>query len=409
MNEALEGLFAADFAVKTEAEAEKVIQEQRNHWMSLLQIVRNSLNSLGSEQYAVSALDTLYNQLPTLVGLFQRPHDIDRGFVISGRIPLLMRYGTALEEFARNHPHRMLGAILAEAGDGLSDILIQAQYPSDRLPHLFSPRVQAAATQYSIEKHDEALRTKISGEVEQGLRVHASIVSDNIKITNRTIREFEEKSAQLFERFNSLGAEQQRILEALQEKHRTGMETASHQWSAMMQQAHQDIDAAKALAFEAATFKGAREIWVGKKRKHSWTFGIGLTVLAIVIASAIGVLLSNWHTVLASVPRNTQGEFQASFLVFIVVPVVAAAWVLRIFARWVTNALTLGEDAEQRRAMLETYFSLVGNKDAKMEPSDRILILNAIFRPLPGHQSEDVAPPTLLDLTKEALSTKKVG
>jgi hypothetical protein len=127
----------------------------------------------------------------------------------------------------------------------------------------------------------------------------------------------------------------------------------------------------------------------------------------VLISAGIIVLFANWQAVLAAIPRNNQGEPISSFLVFIVVPVVGVAWVLRIFARWITNSLTLGEDAEQRRAMLETYFSLVGNKDAKMEQSDRILILNAIFRPLPGHQVEDVAPPTLLDLTKDALSGKK--
>jgi hypothetical protein len=87
--------------------------------------------------------------------------------------------------------------------------------------------------------------------------------------------------------------------------------------------------------------------------------------------------------------------------------VIAIAWVFRMVARWVMSSLTLGDDAEQRRAMLETYFALVGDPNAKMEPSDRILILNAIFRPLPGHQSEDVAPPTLTDLIKSEISGKK--
>lgn len=408
MFEPLDGMFGANQVVRTEREADSAITEQRNLWVGLLQRVQSTLQQIGDNN-AVSVIGHILNQLVNYAGLFERPHDPDRGFVVSGLIPLLLRSGTDIDTFATTRPYDLLGVILAEAGDGFSEILRQTGYPLDRQSHLFGSRAQIAATRYLLEKREANLSRRIGSAVQEALGANATLLHQNVDASNRAVRDLESHSAELIAKLEQRNLDHQATLQSIQEVEQARAESVAKEWITFMEQSRRDIEAAKALAFEAAAFRSARQIWLGKKWKHNLTFGIGLFALAAVIASGIVALIYNWETVLAAVPKNGQGEPVASFLVFIIVPLIAAAWVLRIFARLVTNALTLGEDAEQRRAMLETYFSLVGSKDAKMEPSDRILILNAIFRPLPGHQSEDVAPPTLLDLTKEALTAKKAG
>jgi hypothetical protein len=160
------------------------------------------------------------------------------------------------------------------------------------------------------------------------------------------------------------------------------------------------------MAHESAALQGATDIWKTKGMQHGRAFWLGLIVLALVILGGLGVLLYNWREVLEAIPRKPDGDIAYGIVALLAVPVVGVAWLLRIIARLVTNSMTLNEDAQQRKAMLETYFRLVGDPNSKMEATDRILVLNAIFRPLPGHQMEEVSPPTIADLLQERLGKK---
>ncbi len=117
-------------------------------------------------------------------------------------------------------------------------------------------------------------------------------------------------------------------------------------------------------------------------------------------------LIHWWPDLYDAIPKNSNREIITGALFLFAVPLIVLAWPLRILVRVINSAITLGEDTEHRKAMLETYFALVGDKEAGMEPSDRILVLNAIFRPLPG-QSSDVNPPTILELAREVAAGGK--
>lgn len=194
----------------------------------------------------------------------------------------------------------------------------------------------------------------------------------------------------------------------IQEESASEATRRNNEWQEFVQRSTEEIAAARALARESETLKGAAEIWRGKLVRHTLGFWIGLAALAGAVGGALYSIYLFWPALVAALValKKPDGDVPYGLLVLTLVPIIAVAWILRIFSRWVTSAMTLGEDAEQRRAMLETYFRLVGDPDAKMEQSDRILILNAIFRPLPGHQSEDVAPPTLFDLIKGEVKSK---
>jgi hypothetical protein len=182
---------------------------------------------------------------------------------------------------------------------------------------------------------------------------------------------------------------------------------AKEQFDQFLAASKDEIEAARALAHESGALKGATSVWRRKLWKHRLVFSLGFAALAGAVGVSIWQLVSHWHVIIDAIPRKPDGDIAYGTLLFVVLPVIGVAWVARIFAKWVTNAITLGEDAEQRSAMLETYFRLVGDPNAKMEAADRILILNAIFRPLPGFQTEDVAPPTLSDLIKDAVGGRK--
>ena len=124
-------------------------------------------------------------------------------------------------------------------------------------------------------------------------------------------------------------------------------------------------------------------------------------VLFAGIAVGVGAYIyTNIVAIAADIPKDKEGVITYHSLVFFIVPVVAVAWLLRLISRFVSTSLQLRDDARHRDAMLKTYLALVGNKDSKVDEKDRLVMLTAIFRPLPGAQSEDVAPPSIMDLVK---------
>jgi hypothetical protein len=64
--------------------------------------------------------------------------------------------------------------------------------------------------------------------------------------------------------------------------------------------------------------------------------------------------------------------------------------------------VSLAHDARQRHAIIRTYLRLLGDPKKPINEKERILALAALFRPLPGQGLDDVNPPTIADLLKEA-------
>lgn len=85
-----------------------------------------------------------------------------------------------------------------------------------------------------------------------------------------------------------------------------------------------------------------------------------------------------------------------SRLVVITFPLVLYLWVIRLVVRFNTRSLVLHDDARQRQTMMDTYFMLIAQQAASKE--ERGLILNALFRPSPGHGSDNIEPPSFSEL-----------
>jgi hypothetical protein len=96
------------------------------------------------------------------------------------------------------------------------------------------------------------------------------------------------------------------------------------------------------------------------------------------------------------------GDQEYLGLGLLIIPALAVAWLLRFIARLAIQNLALAEDAQQRHAQMTTYLRLLGDTRSPIDKNERILALSALFRPLPGQGPDDVNPPTVADLLKEA-------
>ncbi|MGF0521852.1 hypothetical protein ACQEDT_10115 [Agrobacterium pusense] len=89
-----------------------------------------------------------------------------------------------------------------------------------------------------------------------------------------------------------------------------------------------------------------------------------------------------------------------SRLVIITAPLAMYFWAIKLIVRFNTRSMVLMDDARQRQTTMDTYFHLVEND--KATPEERGLMLNALFKPLPGQGQDNVEPPSFTDLTKRA-------
>ena len=94
-------------------------------------------------------------------------------------------------------------------------------------------------------------------------------------------------------------------------------------------------------------------------------------------------------------------------VVLIGIPAFLMIWILRFIARLLLLNVTLNTDARERAAMTKTFLALMKDEDAKMESADRILILQALFRPSPISSGDDGAPPNWFDVLVNRLDPKK--
>ena len=103
--------------------------------------------------------------------------------------------------------------------------------------------------------------------------------------------------------------------------------------------------------------------------------------------------------------KNMKTENSYIFIAFVVGSIGSVAWVLRIVSKVFSQNLLLWSDAKQRSVMIATYLALQKDGGVQTTESERIIVLNAIFRPVGDQREEDISPPTLADL----LTIRKPG
>jgi hypothetical protein len=85
-----------------------------------------------------------------------------------------------------------------------------------------------------------------------------------------------------------------------------------------------------------------------------------------------------------------------SRLVIITIPLAIYFWAIKLLVRFNARSMMLMDDARQRETMMDVYFHLIEKNGAT--PEERALVLNALFRPAPGHGSENIDPPNFTEL-----------
>ncbi|MCA6101214.1 hypothetical protein J6525_22780 [Bradyrhizobium sp. WSM 4400] len=149
---------------------------------------------------------------------------------------------------------------------------------------------------------------------------------------------------------------------------------------------------------EEVRLRSVSELWQNRARWHRGIAGAALAVFFVAVAALVGYCAMHMDQIVAALPRDKDQHVEYVSIALLAIPALAVGWCLKILARLVHTNSVLGDDSRQRQAMTRTYLALVADSSSQVTTEDRLVMLNAIFRPLPGSQSDEVAPPTILDL-----------
>jgi hypothetical protein len=160
------------------------------------------------------------------------------------------------------------------------------------------------------------------------------------------------------------------------------------------------LSAFKQSLSEEVKLRSASSLWSGRARWHRFVAVISLTAFIGILCAALWYIGTQFKQIVDLLPRDKDSHIEYVSVALLAIPAIGIGWGLKVLARFIQNNSILGDDSRQRQAMTRTYLALVADKDSGVTEKDRLVMLNAIFRPLPGTQVDEVAPPTILDLMK---------
>jgi hypothetical protein len=332
-----------------------------------------------------------------LVNAIQRPDTFrianKEKWYVSGKIPLFSSPSKASAIEA--DPWKVLAVLVVDAGPVLLDIDLPA-----------STQIAVNVSAYQAYKTHRIESREQIADIERRLKEVAQNFSNEAKrarnysiATEKALGDLDDFKLALIEEKNAALSN----LNLHVDEGARRVQKLSEEFHHFLAKGQEQIDAAAKSTVEAGILGEAIAVWKKKVVAHRVLFWVGLGILFggfIAFAQNAPAL---WLEYGQSFRRTEAGDIPYTELIGLLAGLGAIIWLTRIIVRLVFTAQALADDAVQRRAFLETYLRLVRDPDAKMETSDRILVLNAIFRPLPGHQTEDVAPPTIADLIRERL------
>lgn len=180
---------------------------------------------------------------------------------------------------------------------------------------------------------------------------------------------------------------------SLENDHRAAFDKREDDWSNLLVEAKNKIEALKEQVAESMRLATNRNLWSSRTAYHQ------RSMLLSFLAMTVGVLATVAFIAKVALPELepklidmlTRQSYMTPKLILIVLCVIGVAWVLRFVARSIADNMTLRADAAHRQSMLDTYLAMRG--EGLMSDADRSVILNALFRPLPGQSNDELNPP----------------
>lgn len=375
-----------------DAHARELKANQRVYWKSIGTTLIGNLSNYRTSSDALEELKVIFLLIDTHAESLTKIQKTPEAHVVVSSLPLITG-DNAIYSCAHNVPFHTAAAIFAE----LSPLILQGAFGDEnrRFTELGAGCFAALGALYVFEK---CLSSREGPELLDKLKSNASSLLQGLEeksvIYENATRDIEMAHLRLSSTFS---ADTDKAL------------------SKFERDAAAKVDAYLNAQRELDKIRRPVNLWSDNARKHRWSFRLGLVgLLATVGLSGFGLLvyLPDMLDSLGFIKSGSAEQFTPAStltLAIFIALVAAAGFVLKIAGRFVTNALTLAEDAEVRSALADTFIGLTAEDSKATEATRdqaRTVMLAALFRPLPGHQQEEITAPTVLSLAQDMLGKR---
>lgn len=245
---------------------------------------------------------------------------------------------------------------------------------------------------------------------------------EEIKSTTQSIQDAStaviEHQQQMVSRLNSLGVEAERIQNKLT--------AISEEVAKATSAAQAQLDEWTTAAIERYGLKSGGALWRQRAQaaRRAWRISFWVIIALLVALPAFAFLFRTEIIdflktvdvpVVAASPDGAGASISlymaetltiVSRLLLVTAPLGFLIWAIRFLIRFNMRSQLLMDDAEQRETILETYFKMVERSVAEPK-TDRAVLLEALFRALPGHGSDAPEPMNFSDILKLGTDPKK--
>ncbi len=134
--------------------------------------------------------------------------------------------------------------------------------------------------------------------------------------------------------------------------------------------------------------------WTTKARWHLAGAAMGFIGLLATAGLIVAFVIWGPSLVLTS---EVVGILEYASVLLVALPALALFWIMKAIARIFVTNIQLHADAGLRHTMVTTFISLMQDPKNQMSTEDRILILQALFRPA-GAEAHEEGPPNWVDV-----------
>ena len=324
----------------------------------------------------------------------KRPHSQTRmGEFILRTFQKDPNLAAAMLYFLRNGVHPRQGRQISEKAG-----LLLGQFEEGAIPT-------------EVEKKDPL--ESLEGDVDRQVRDELSRLRERAAELKEMGEKRHAEHRPILDQLTELRDDYDKQLSELRDDHKqlSEMRDGHHEKLATMQDAHQKRHADLVadhlaemarlrVAYETEMkLKAPAEYWADKRKDHRtaaiWAFGTFAGLVALGIAG-----IATYAPALVQEMRGggSESRLGLSDALVIIVPALGYFWVLRLVSRIFVSNLASMSDAAERSIMISTFLALLADKNDPVTTEERLLILQAIFRPGPGMSGDDAPPPNLLEI-----------
>lgn len=145
--------------------------------------------------------------------------------------------------------------------------------------------------------------------------------------------------------------------------------------------------------------------WNSRYRLNFWTMWISLGALLLFGIVLIGAFVLYGSTALDHLPKTTEGNLWIGEFVILTIPTVAYFWLMRYVGKVFINSQNNAADAANRATMTETFLALSADGASGVGAAERLLILQALFRPGPASEADEAAEAGILEILQRLTPT----